>query len=101
MALFGGTTVNLYVTEDSFLNFDFEPDDTSMPASVELAPKVYSAAAGTDLCMAHQLCLEKLGDGSEASFELRNSNAKLLQCLDAWHSSAMLQVSPKCPQFNF
>jgi len=68
---------------DNILEFIFRAEKSSKDATVSIVIKIKDVQAWVDTCMARKLCLEKLGNGTNESFGLRNDNQKQLQCLQA------------------
>jgi len=57
------------------------PINPGNPSSAEAKVEAKQADAGLDRCMTTNLCMAKLGTGSDAAFELRNDNGMQYKCL--------------------
>jgi len=66
----------------------FAPEE-GKAASCKFYLEAYKMDASVDSCMTAKECLDQLGDGSGAAFELRNGNSKQLKCLKSNEDSTM------------
>jgi len=67
----------------------FVPTNRDSPSSGVVQVQTEKADASVDRCMTTNLCMAKLGDGSEAGFEIRNNNGMQYKCLTSGANSLL------------
>lgn len=78
----------------------FAPKDRSISATSLFYLSAYDVDPSVDSCMTAKECLDQLGDGSDAAFELRNANSKQLRCLKGDMSAMSTALKAKCELWN-
>jgi len=68
---------------DNIMEFTFKALESFKDAMVTIYTTVSDVEAWVDTCMARKACLQKLGDGTSESFQLRNDNQRQLRCLQS------------------
>jgi len=66
---------------DMHVSIRFIPDKRDREAWAEVFVNAMGVDDFTDACLTNKLCLEKLGDGSDEAYKLRNSNEEQYKCL--------------------
>jgi len=89
-------TVTIPVVKDSRVRVEFVRTDTATRASSLIFVWADHVDAYVDNCMDVKNCLADLGDGTDAAFRFRNSNAKQLQCIHATTKIEQNTVSDHC-----
>merc|ERR1719253_2080677 len=79
------------ITERSHIRIELVPLDASAPAAAEMKPAAEGVSVATEDCLSIKDCLTVFGDGTAASFKLRNINELQLACLQ--HSSGATHLS--------
>jgi len=74
----------------------FYPTAPSKPSFAKIWMEAYKVDANVDACMAVKDCLDELGDGSDAAYELRNKNGAQLKCLSGDQSGMSSALKAKC-----
>jgi len=77
----------------------FYPSNKAVASHAKIWLEAYQADKGAEACMAVKDCLDVLGDGSAASFKLRNDNKMQLECLSTGRGLA-LRVKLKCGKWR-
>jgi len=76
------------------------PECKCRSSSAEISLRASNVAPFVDKCMTVKDCLQVLGDGSNASFKIRNSNVVQLACLRGQHGSMSEPVKNKCEEWE-
>jgi len=90
-----GQDSSIPIKKDSRLRAEFVRTDTKTKASGFISMWAH-VDDYVDNCMGVKNCLVKLGDGSDAAFLFRNSNAKQLKCISASTTHEQDMVSDHC-----
>jgi len=88
--------ITVPVVKDSRVRVEFVRTDTATRASGHIYLLASHIDAYVDNCMGVKNCLVDLGDGTDAAFLFRNSNAKQLQCIYATTTAEQNTVSDHC-----
>jgi len=78
----------------------FYPTNMAQNARAKIWLEAYMVDPGVDGCMAVKDCLDMLGDGSDASFKMRNGNEEQYKCLSGQHSGMSGAVLAKCQAWD-
>ena len=78
----GRVQIPLTKNQDSRIRIAFYPKHAPSASRARIKIQADGVDSQIDGCMSVKTCLEMLGDGSDASFKLRNLNERQLDCLE-------------------
>jgi hypothetical protein len=86
-----------FASKDAHVQIKFRRSHKDYQASASAIISAERVDASVESCMSVKDCLKILGDGSAASFALRNSNRKQYECIAARDYATRNAISVKCP----
>ena len=95
-----GTYTSVALDGDKRLRVSFAPKDQGKNADALFYLSAWKVSSAVDRCMTGKECLDKLGDGSDAAFEMRNNNPTQYECLHGDMSTMNEELRKKCEEWN-